>query len=87
MAVEVTIILVRAESSILFQNEEEQSSLWGFRRYNVPSLQVFIDESLASFLFGRIKRVDLRNLRDKGIFEFNGVIEGSMRRKNIICYF
>ena len=87
VAVEVTVILARAKSSILFWNKEERSSLWGFGRYNVPSFQVFINESLASFLFSRIKRVDLHNLGDKGIFEFNGVIEGSMRRENIICLF
>ena len=48
---------------------------------------MFIDESLASFLFGRVKRVDLHNLWDKGILELNGVIEGSMRGKNIIGLF
>ena len=87
VAVEVTIILARVESSILFQNEEEWSSLWGFGRYNAPSLQVFVNESFVGFLFSRMKRVDLRNLGDKGIFEFNGVIEGSMRREDIIHLF
>ena len=53
----------------------------------MSSLKMFIDESFASFLFGRIKRVDLRNLGDKGILEFNGVIEGSMRRENVIGFF
>ena len=87
VAVEVMIILTRVESSIFFWNEEEQSSLWGFGRYNASSFQVFVNESLTSFLFSRIKRVDLHNLGDKGIFEFNGVIEGSMRRENIIHLF
>ena len=61
--------------------------MWGFGRYNASSFQVFVNESLTSFLFSRIKRVDLHNLGDKGIFEFNGVIEGSMRRENIIHLF
>ena len=87
VAVEVLMILARTESSILFQDKEEQSSLWGFGRYNVSSFQMFINEGLASFPFGRIKRVDLRNLGDKGIFEFSGVIKGSMRGKNIISLF
>ena len=86
VAVKVTIILARAESSILFWNEEEWSSLWGFGRYNVPSLQVF-NESLAGFPFGRIKKVNLRNLWNKGVFEFNGMIEGSMRWKDVIRLF
>ena len=63
------------------------NSLWRFGGYDASSLQVFIDESLAGFLFGKIKRIDLRNLGDKGILEFNGVIEGSMRRENIISFF
>ena len=48
---------------------------------------MFVDEGLTSFLFGRIKRVDLGNLGDKGILEFNGMVKGSMRRENVICLF
>ena len=48
---------------------------------------MFFDESLAGFLFGRVKGVDFCNLWDKGILEFDGMIEGSMRRKNIIGLF
>ena len=87
VAVKVAIILAGAECSILFQNEEEWGSLWGFGGYYSSSFKMFINESLASFLFGRVKRVDLRNLWDKGILELNGVIEGSMRGKNIIGLF
>ena len=53
----------------------------------MSSLKMFIDESLANFLFSRVRRVDLCNLWDKGILELNGVIEGSMRGKNIIGLF
>ena len=74
-------------SSILFQNEEEWSSLWGFGGYNVSSLKMFCDKSLAGFLLSRVKGVDFHNIRNKGILEFNGVIEGSMRRKNVIGLF
>ena len=87
MAVKIVIVLTRAECSILFWNEEEWGSLWGFRRYDASSLKMFIDESLANFLFGRVKRIDFRNLGDKGILEFNGVIKGSMRGENIIGLF
>ena len=48
---------------------------------------MFFDESLAGFLFSRVKGVDFRNLWDKGILEFDGVIKGSMRGKNIIGLF
>ena len=53
----------------------------------MSSLKMFIDESLASILFSGVKRVDFRNLWDKGILELNGVIEGSMRGKNVIGLF
>ena len=87
MAVKVAIILTRTECSILFRNEEEWGSLWRFGGYNASSLKMFFNESLAGFLFGRVKGVDFHNLWDKGILEFDGVIEGSMRRKNIIGLF
>ena len=48
---------------------------------------MFIDEGLAHFLFSRIRRVDLGNFGDKGVFEFNSVIKGSMRGKKIISFF
>ena len=58
--------------------------MWGLGRYNSSGLQVFIDESFASLLFGRVKRVDLSNLGNEGVLEFDGVIERSMRRKNVV---
>ena len=84
MAVEVAIILTWAQSSILLWDEEEWGGLWRFGRYNSSGLKMFIDESLASLLFGRVKRVDLGNLGNEGVLEFNGVIERSMRRKNVV---
>ena len=87
MAVKVAIVLTQTECSILLWDEEEWGSLWGFGRYNASSFEMFIDESLAGLLFSRVKGVDLCNLWDKGILEFNGVIEGSMRRENIIGLF
>ena len=87
MAVKIVIVLTRVECSILFWNEEEWGSLGGFGGYDVSSLKMFIDESLASFLFSRVKRIDFRNLGGKGILEFNGVVKGSMRGENIIGLF
>ena len=87
MAVKVAIILTRMKCSILFRNEEEWGSLWGFGGYNASGLQMFFDESFAGFLFGRVKGVDFRNLWDKGIFELNSVIKGSMRKENVIGLF
>ena len=48
---------------------------------------MFVDEGLTSFSFSRIKRIDLGNLGDEGILEFNGVVKGSMRREKVICLF
>ena len=87
MAVEGTIILARTESSIFFWDKEEWSSLWGFGGYNASRFQVFINESLTGFLFGRVKRVDFGNLGDERVLKFNGVIKGSMRGENIISFF
>ena len=87
MTIKVAIILTRVECSILFWNKEEWGGLWGFGGCNVSGLKMFIDKSLAGFLFSRVQGVNFCNLRNKGILEFNGVIEGSMRVKNVIHLF
>ena len=84
VAVKVAIILTRAESSILLWDEEEWGSLWGLGRYNSSGFQVFIDESFVSLLFSRVKRVDLGNLGNEGVLEFDGVIKRPMRGKNVV---
>ena len=87
MAVKVAIVLARSECSIFFRDEEEWGCLWGFGGHDASGLKMFFDESLTGFLLSRVKGVDLCNLWDKGILEFNGVIKGSMRRKNVIGSF
>ena len=87
MAVKVVIVLTRTKSSILFWNEEEWSSLWGLGGYNASGFQVFINESLTSLFFSRVKRINLGNLGDEGVLEFNGVIKRSMRRENVLSLF
>ena len=87
MAIKVAIVLTRLECSILFWNKEEWGCLWGFGGHDASGLKMFFDESFTGFLFGRVKGVDFRNLWDKGILEFDRVIEGSMRRKNVIGLF
>ena len=47
---------------------------------------MFIDESFTSFLFGRIERIDFGNLWNERVLEFDGMIEGSMGRKNIVSH-
>ena len=50
-------------------------------------LQMFIDEGLAGFLLCRIERVYFSNLRDKGVLEFDGMIERAMRGKDVVGLF
>ena len=45
-------------------------------RYDASSLKMFFDESLAGLLLGRVKGVDVCDLWDKGILEFDGVVKG-----------
>ena len=87
MAVKVAIVLTRSECSILFRNKEEGGCLWGFGGHDASGFKMFFNESFTCFFFSRIKGVDFHNLWDKGILEFDGVIEGSMRRKNVIGSF
>ena len=47
---------------------------------------MFINESFANFLFSRVERVDFGNLWNKRVLEFNGVVEGSMRGKNVVSF-
>ena len=48
---------------------------------------MFVDEGLAGVLLCGVERVYLSDLRDEGVLEFNGMIEGTMRGKGIIGLF
>ena len=50
-------------------------------------LQVFVDEGSASFLFCWVERVYFSNFRNKGVFEFDGMIERAMWGKGIVGSF
>ena len=45
---------------------------------------MFIDEYFTSFLFSTVERVDLGDLQNKRVLEFDGVIEGLMRGKSFL---
>ena len=45
---------------------------------------MFINESSTSLFLCGVERVDLGDLRDKGILEFDGMIEGLMRGMNVV---
>ena len=48
---------------------------------------MLIDESLTGLLFSRVKGVNFGDLGDKGVFEFDSMIERSMGRENVISLF
>ena len=49
--------------------------------------QMFIDEGLAGLLLCWVERVYLSNLRDKGVLEFDGMIERAIWGKDIVGLF
>ena len=48
---------------------------------------MFINECFAGFFFCWVERVYFSYLRNKGVFEFNGVVERAMWRKDIVGLF
>ena len=48
---------------------------------------MFVDEGFAGVLLCWVEWIYLGNLRDKGVLEFNGMIEGTMRGKGVISLF
>ena len=52
-----------------------------------PRFQVFINEGLAGFLFCWVEWVYFSDFRNKGVLEFDGMIERAMWRENVIGLF
>ena len=48
---------------------------------------MFIDESLTGVLLCQVEQVYLSNLRNKGVLEFDGMIERAMWRKDVVGLF
>ena len=48
---------------------------------------MFIDECFTGFFFCQVEWVYFSNLRDEGVFEFDGMVERAMWRKDIIGLF
>ena len=49
--------------------------------------QVFIDEGLTGLLLCKVERVYFSDLRNEGVFEFDGMVERAMWRKDIVGLF
>ena len=86
MRVQISIILARAEQTILLCNKKEGSGLWRLGWDDSSGLQMFINEGLASFLFLQVKRVHFSDLWNERGFEINGVVIWSMRRQNVMGF-
>ena len=87
VGVEIPIILTRSQGSVLLGYKEKRRGLWGFRGYNASCFQVFIDECPAGVLFCRVERVYFSNFRNKGVLEFDGMVERAMWRKYVVGLF
>ena len=48
---------------------------------------MFIDEGFTGFFLSRVEGVYLSNLRDEGVLEFDGMVEGTVWGKDIIGLF
>ena len=48
---------------------------------------MFINKCFTSIFFSWVKGIDFSNLWDKGVLQFNGMVKGSVRRKNIVGLF
>ena len=84
VGVQVAIVLTWAERAILLSNEEEGCGLRGFGWDDPSSLQMFVNESFACFLFFWIEGVYLSDFWNEQWFEVNGVIIWLMRGENIM---
>jgi len=81
MRIDVTVVLTRAERSILLRNKEEGGRLRGLRREDLSFFEVLIDEHFQGFHLLGIERIVLRSSRDERVVEFDSMVKGSMGRK------
>ena len=51
MTIEISVVLARSETSILFLNKEERGSLGGLGWTDFPRVKVFIDELICGLSF------------------------------------
>ena len=87
VGIEISIVLAQSQGSVLFGYKEKRRGLWGLRGQNVSCFQVFIDECFAGIFFCWVERVYFSNLRNEGVFEFDGMVERAMWRKYIVGLF
>ena len=74
MFVDVSIVLARAESTILLFDEEERGCLWRVGRANLSGSEIFVEEVFGGFVFVRGERIYFPNLWGKGIVKIDLMI-------------
>ena len=81
MFIEVSIILARAKSSILFLNEEEGGGLGQLGFSDFARFEMLINELFTSVHLFWVQRIGLGYFREEGILEVDGMVKQSLRRE------
>ena len=86
MRIQVSVVLTGVKRTIFFSNKEGRGSLRRLGGNDLSGFKVFINESFASLMFFRVKRVYLSNFWNKQHFEINGVIVQSVRGETVVGF-
>ena len=66
MAIEISVILARSETSILFFDKEERRGLGGFGWTDFPRAKVFVDELICGLPFFDREGIEFPYFWDEG---------------------
>jgi len=87
MRIYVVIILAGTEHSVLLRDKEEGGRLWGLGRKEFSFFEILIDECLQGFHLLGVGQIVLCLSWDKGVVEFNGMVERSVWGKENFRFF
>ena len=76
MFIEVSIVLARSESTVLFLDKEERRCLGRLGRADLSRMKVFINEVICGLSFFYQEGMKFPNLWDKGFIEVDGMVIG-----------
>ena len=82
--IEVTIVLARSESAVLFLDKEEWRCLGRLRWADLSRAKVFINEVVGGLPFFYRERVEFADLWDKRFVKVNGMVIGASGG-NMVC--
>jgi len=81
MRVEVLIVLVGAEHTVLLWDEEEGGHLQELRGDDLIFLKILINECFQDLHVLWVEQIVLWSMQNKEIIKFNGMVEKSVRGK------